>query len=460
MEDVSKIEALKKKLTLDLPEEYIPQSPLPQQHVFLWAPHDEVFYGGQAGGGKSSALLMAALQYVHHPGYNALLMRRTFADLSRPGSLMARAQEWLAPAQKKGRAHFNKQEKRWTFPSGSTLSFGYCDNENDVYNYQGAEFQFCGFDELTQFTQTMYLYLHSRLRKSKENPVPVRMRATGNPGGIGHQWVKERFIVQSETDDPDELEDRRSRLFIPSGLDDNPYVDEQYKKGLKKLDPVTRAQLLYGDWDTEAEGNLFRPQWFDGRMVPCIPPNVTIRRKVRYWDLASTDEAVAVKRKGGADYTASCLMALGNDGNVYVLEITADQKSPAEVEKLIKSKAERDGRVGTEIWIEREPGSSGEATIDHYRRYVLLGYNFRGDRPSGNKVERSRNASAAAEQGQIYLVQGSWNKKFINQAQSFPKGSHDDMVDAFCGAFLKVAASGLVGREYKPPTKRRKSIWG
>lgn len=462
MKDNTKIEELKGHLKLHLPVDYIPQSPLPKQHVFLLVPHQEVLFGGAAGPGKSSALLMAGLQYVDQPNYNALILRRTYRDLSQPGGLMDRAQEWLAPARKKGLAHWNQQEKRWTFPSGSTLSFGYCDTDGDVYNYAGAEYQMIGWDEVTQFTEFMYTFLFSRLRKAKSNPIPLRVRATANPNGVGLQWVRERFVIQPETDDEEELTSRKDRLFIPSSLDDNPHIDQDaYRNMLKRLDPVARAQLLHGDWEIEASGNMFKKDWFDSRIITQLPTNVNLVRKVRYWDLASTDEEKAIKQKGSADYTASCLLGIGDDGNIYILEVSRDRESPSGVENLVRTKASRDGRIGTAIWIEQEPGSSGANTISHYQRNVLLGYNFRGDRPTGSKIERARGASAACENGLVYIVEGAKTRDFLNELQSFPAGAHDDMVDAFSGAFFKATESARIGVA-RPPRLRskKKRIWG
>ena len=127
---------------------YIPQAPTPKQAAFLLLPVIEAFYGGQPGGGKSSALLMAALQYVDVPGYSALLLRRTYADLALAGALMDRARSWLSGTD----AQWNEQRKIWRFPSGATLTFGYLENANDKYRYQGSEFQFVGFDEISQFS--------------------------------------------------------------------------------------------------------------------------------------------------------------------------------------------------------------------------------------------------------------------------------------------------------------------
>lgn len=447
---------------LHLPEKYVPQKPTNHQAAFLLCPQREVFFGGAASGGKSSALLMAALQYVDHPQYRALLLRRTFQDLSQPGALIDRSKEWL----KQTDAKWNESKKEWLFPSGAIVKFGYMDTENDKYNYQGAEYKFVGFDELTQFTETMYTYLFSRLRRNMDQTgIPIRIRAAGNPGGIGHEWVKKRFKTDLEEDSTL----HKKRIFIPAGLDDNPHVDkEDYEESLAELDPVTRAQLRNGDWDIVAEGNLFKEEWFDGRILDSFPSNVKMIRKVRYWDLASTDEEKVRDKKGDADYTASCLMALGDDGNVYVLEMSEDRKSPAEIERMVKVKAERDAnpnRASTIIYMEEEPGASGVNTINMYARYVLMGYPFYGDKPGANKVERARPASSASENGYIYLIQGSWTRRFLLQATAFPNGIHDDMVDAFTGAFSKVAMSAIMGRDYKKAAennkkKPRRQLWG
>ena len=160
---------------------WIPHTPTVRQALFLSLPVTEALYGGAAGGGKSDALLMAALQFVDVPGYAALLLRRSYADLALPGAIMDRSKEWLRGTA----ARWHEPTKTWTFPSGATLSFGYLEAEQDKYRYQGAEFQFCGFDELTQFSETQYRYLFSRLRKSPGLAVPLRMRAASNPGGQG-----------------------------------------------------------------------------------------------------------------------------------------------------------------------------------------------------------------------------------------------------------------------------------
>jgi len=226
-------------------------------------------YGGAAGGGKSSCLLMLALDYVDVPGYAALLLRRTYQDLKKPGALIDRAHQWLSGTA----ARWNEQTKQWTFPSGATLTFGYLESENDKYNYQGGEYQFCGWDELSQFTESQYTYLFSRLRRLEGSDVPLRMRAATNPGGVGGRWVQERFVPETFT--PDQAREYRvfykegtdeegrafKRAFVPATLDDNPHLDRaEYAESLAELDPVTREQLLRGDWTIRERGDILS-QW-------------------------------------------------------------------------------------------------------------------------------------------------------------------------------------------------------
>jgi hypothetical protein len=127
------------------------------------------------------------------------------------------------------------------FESGSSLTFGYLEKASDRYRYQSSEFQFIAFDELTQFTQEEYLYLFSRLRRSTQIEVPLRMRSASNPGGLGHDWVRQRFLVEGR---------QQRRWFVSAKVDDNPHIDrEEYRQSLAQLDPTTQAQLLDGDWN-------------------------------------------------------------------------------------------------------------------------------------------------------------------------------------------------------------------
>ena len=418
------IEALQKALTPRLTK-YIPVEPTPKQTVFLLLNDvKEVLYGGAAGGGKSYAQLMAALQFVDIPGYSAIIFRKSYSDLSLPDALMSIAKEWLHPFVKTGEVKWSEKDKRFTFPSGATLSFGYLESENDRFRYQGAQFQYIGMDEVTQISPKNYTYLFSRLRKPKSLKVPLRFRATANPGGEFGDYYYHRFFVEGP---------EKGRVFIPAGLMDNPYLDaEEYMQALEELDPVTREQLLNGNWEIKEKGDMFSREWF--QIVPAseVPEKA---QRVRYWDIASTDpNRRKSKDKRDPDYTVGMKMAF-YQGLYWIEDIIRVQKTPAEVEELVAKTAEIDG-YNCAIRMEQEPGSSGDITIDHYARNVLPGYDFQGVRSTGSKIERARPASSAAQQGRIFIVRNCRNMQaFFDELDLFPYGSKDDTVDALSGAF-------------------------
>ena len=405
--------------TIRLPwSTYIPHKPTAKQLAFLLLENSEALYGGAAGGGKSDALLMAALQYVDQPDYSALLLRRSYADLALPGALMDRAKEWLIPTE----AHWRESSKTWTFPSGATLSFGYLEHTGDEYRYQSTEFAFIGFDELTQFEEKQYRYMFSRLRRLADSTVPLRMRTASNPGGIGHEWVRSRFI------DDDPLNQRR--VFISARLPDNPYLDQDaYVESLDQLDPITRRQLLDGDWSARQPGNLFQREWFD--VVEDVP--VFINKSVRYWDLAATP-----KRPGtDPDYTVGARIDYASDGLYYLVDVQRLRGTPADVERRIAQTAAVDG-ASTHIVIEQEPGASGVNTIYNYVTRVLPEFTVRGQRSTGSKLERAGPVSSQAEVGNIRLLRGMWVAEFLDEGEAVPFGGHDDQVDALSGAMMRL----------------------
>lgn len=234
-------------------------TPQPRQRAFMERWEDEALYGGAAGGGKSDAMLAEGLRQVHIPNYRGIIFRQTYPQLE---ALISRSIELYKAAYP--RAKYNDTKKVWTFPSGGQIFFGYMLREKDKYNYQGKPYDFIGFDELTQFSMTQYEYLRSRNRPSGPG-TRVYMRATANPGGVGHGWVKERFITAAVpgntiytsedivTPEGQKMRVKSSRIFIPSTVFDNKELlknDPQYLARLAILPEAERNALLYGDWDS------------------------------------------------------------------------------------------------------------------------------------------------------------------------------------------------------------------
>ena len=325
---------------------------------------------------------------------------------------MDRSKEWLSETD----ARWNEIQHCWTFPSGAKLQFGYLETEADKYRYQGAEFSSIFVDELTQLTLSQYTYLFSRLRKLENSAVPLRMWSATNPGGVGHNWVKQRFIVEG---------DRYGRVFVPALLQDNPYIDQKsYLRSLQNLDPVTRKQLLEGSWDA-AVGTMFHSDWFKVIDAQDAPKGLDL---VRFWDLAVTEPA-----KGkDPDWTSGTLAGL-KDGQMYIFDIQHFRGSPKETEDRIRRTAQVDGsRV--QVWMEEEGGSSGKIATDHYAREVLLGYSYHAVRSTGDKATRAQPFSSLTERGNCFLVRGTYINAFLDEVETFPDGEHDDQVDSSSAA--------------------------
>ena len=223
------------------------------QTQFLAASEREVFYGGARGGGKSYAMLVDPLRYCHRATHRALLIRRTMPELRDLINHSQRLYSRAFPGAK-----WREQEKEWRFPSGAKIEFGYAENMTDVLRYQGQSYTWIGIDELPQYpTPDIYNFLRSSLR-SVDPEIPVFMRATGNPGNVGSQWVREMFVNPSTPNEKFNVEistpvgiRKISRRFIPAKLQDNPYLmqTDDYYIMLASLPEIQKRQFLDGDWD-------------------------------------------------------------------------------------------------------------------------------------------------------------------------------------------------------------------
>lgn len=411
---------------------FCPEEPSLTQKVFLRTNAIEALFGGAAGGGKSSALLMSALQYVDVPGYSAILFRRTFADLSLPGALMDRFKTWV---DEMDGIHWNANSYVATFPSGARISFGYLNNTNDYLRYKGSEFQFIGMDEVTEIRESDYRYLFSRLRRPASGPlsqVPLRMRAASNPAP---NWVRQRFIIEG-------LE--KGRIFVPSKLTDNPGIDaDSYRQALQALDPIERRRLEEGDWWSTTLGTMFERESVVIIDNSDIPEVTSAARAVRFWDLAATEPSQSTPNP---DWTVGTLM-LFDSGIAYILDVRKIRAKGEKVEQFVAQTAYEDGR-GVSIRMEQEPGSAGKALVDQYARYVVPGHDFQGIRSTGDKVTRARPFAAAVANGNVRVVRGPWLTEWMDELSSFPEAcDHDDQVDSAVGAFTYLTGLGLPQRK-------------
>ena len=260
--------------------------PQPRQAEFMRRFEDEVLFGGAAGGGKSDALVAEALRQISKPHYKGLILRKTFPQLMEIIDKAYRLYPQIDP-----KAKYNDSKHVWTFRSGAKIVFGSMHNPKEKYKYQGQAYDFIGFDELTHFTWEEYEYLLSRNRPNGPGMLTY-VRSTANPGGIGHGWVKDRFItpvppmttiwdeVEFTERDGSKRKRRMSRIFVPSFVQDNPALlrnDPNYVFKLASMSEAKKNALLYGDWDSY-EGQVFREfkndpdHYIDRRYTHVIAP--------------------------------------------------------------------------------------------------------------------------------------------------------------------------------------------
>lgn len=396
--------------------------PLPLQLAFCILPNKEILFGGSAGGSKSEALLAAALQYTHVPGYSAIIYRKSYQDLIRPGALLDRCIEWLTPFLGK-EVKYDPSNHIFTFlTSGAKLAFGHMGRKGAADTMQGAEFSFVGIDEVTQHTERDALYALSRLRRKANEDFPLRARFTANPGGIGHNWVRERFkMIKNRNYDPKNphspmyIGNHPTRLFIPSKLSDNPHIDQvSYTEQLKELDPITRARLLEGDWSAAPFGR-FKPEWFN-RYKHSAGYVVSKQEMVNFKQLhkfATIDVAASfAEGVGGRQfYTSSsdatdisagdpcwtvCATWGVANGHLYLLDVLRQQTEIPEVFHMMDRTQKKWGRIPFAV----EKNGVGTGVVQGALR---LGYMVEPIWTSKDKILNSYDAANMAEQGKIFI---------------------------------------------------------
>jgi Terminase-like family. len=234
--------------------------PNPKQEKFLAIPNSikEAFYGGGAGSGKSEVLLVYPIvrRWYQNPKFKQVFQRRTYPELR--NEIVPRSKEFY---YKLG-ATFNKSEMSWCFPApdqfggrglanyGATVYLGHCENEDDVHQYDSMEINLYTPDELTSFTEWIYLYIGlTRVRTSDPN-LPAIIRAAGMPGGIGHTWVANRFVKPDKKGDVKLVgKGGNKRMFVFATLADNDKIDPGYAQSLEGLPEAEKRAKKYGDFD-------------------------------------------------------------------------------------------------------------------------------------------------------------------------------------------------------------------
>lgn len=398
----------------------------PKQAEFLCYEGREALFGGASGGGKSSALLCAALQWVAEPTYSALILRRTFKQLAKADSILNKSKEWLT-----GKARWKGDEHKWTFPSGATLEFGHMEHDGSVYDYQGGIWPFIGVDEATQFTGEMLAYPRTRQRRPAGSRIPIRWRGASNPGGVGHDAVKHRYVKAPDGTDPATPD----RQFFPARLEDNPNIDAaDYVRQLQDsgVDPLTLEQLLKGDWDA-VPGGRFRREWIR-RYRPhhaqgywMLEPGKDARWADKIRCIFQTcDPASSAKQT--ADYTVLATWGVSLRNELMLLDVLRVQKEVPDLIPLIEASY----RHWKPMYVAIEAVAANSAVYQFCARTTMV---VRPLNPmSQDKLVRASPATVLASAGRLYLPQAApWLEAFEGELLRFTgdekQDAHDDCVD-------------------------------
>ena len=400
---------------------YTPHFPHKKQWLFLGLSSREALFGGAAGGGKSDALLMCALQFVDVPGYSVMIMRRSLTDLKLPGALIPRSHDWLDNTD----AKWNGADYQWQFPSGAVLQFGYVtgnprDDENALARYKSSEFQCIIIDESTEFSETEVRYMQSRLRKNKTGApsidgltiadVPLRMRYASNPGGPSHNFFKENFVHGNKG------------VFIQSFFQDNPALDhDEYEKSLEQLSDIQRSWLQFGDWDrVEIPGALWSYN------------DITYTDPLPYYDRKIISVDPAGSNTATSDETGIIIIGL-HEGHGYVLHDLSGRYDVISVPERVNNWAEEYGC--DVIRVEMDYGRDNSYVYNELKKIATRTLDEVETKGRG-KEERSKPVARLYRQGLLHHV-GKFDKLEDQMLTWIPGVSKKspDRVDAMVWAF-------------------------
>lgn len=426
------------------------------QEDFLSSSADIVIYGGAAGGGKTYGLLFEGLRNVRVPGFSSVIFRRESTQVRNPGGLWDTSMLMYPYA---GGTPSNSSLE-WKFKPDAIIKFAHMEHEKNRFSWQGSQICMIGFDELTHFTWSQFVYMLSRNRSTCG--IKPYIRATTNPDP--DSWVRKFIdwwidpetgyaipersgvirwfvVVNDETywasrkqalieKFPDSIP--KSVTFINSTVYDNKVLlekDPGYIANLKAMPKYEREQLLMGNWNIRPEaGMFFQRTYFE--MVKAIPRGT---QAIRYWDRAATKDTGS----NDPDWTVGLKLEKDVNGVFYISDIVRLRESPLGVLNAIKNTAIQDG-FNVKIGIEQDPGQAGVSEADYLVRQ-LSGFPVYTNKVSKDKVTRALPVSSQCEANNVKMLIARWNEDFFKEAENFPEGAHDDQIDALSGAFNMMA---------------------
>jgi hypothetical protein len=373
----------------------------PRQRAFIDAQASEVLYGGAAGGGKSYGQFIDTVIYAgRYPESRQIIFRRTLPELEQ--SIIGLFQKNLP----KELFTYNGSKHLGRFKNGSVVYFGYIDKESDVHRYQGAEYDVIRYDELTHFTEKMYVYLLSRLRGT--TPYPRAMKSSTNPGNIGHTWVKARFIDPAPPNTEFIGSDGGSRIFLPAKVQDNCFLmenDPGYLRRLEQMDEREKRALLFGEWD------LFDGMFFGNfdRAVHVIPPLFGADEIPNDWEFYISIDY-------GLDMLAALLIGVAPGNRFYVVREHYESglivsEAAAAIKELKKGYEIKKIFAPPDLWGRSK--DTGKSIAEVFRENGVQLFRVDNNRVSGWMVLKEMLKPCADEQGatvaQLRIFEGCRN---------------------------------------------------
>lgn len=441
------------------------------QEAFLATSADIAIYGGAAGAGKSFALSLEAVRHIHRRGVGVVIFRRELTRLTGAGSIWETTGSIYPSLGLTSRA---SPTMEWRHPgSGSTIELRHLQHESDKHAHQGKQYTAILFDEITEFTESQFWYLISRLRTT--SGVRPYVRGTCNPdpdsfvrrlidwwigpyglpirerSGVLRWMVRDGDDVRwfdTEAEARAEYPQRNplSFTFIAASLADNPKGDPTYRDKLEALPRVDRERLLGGNWNVRPAAGMYFPRRCF-QVIETMPRDVVAT--VRAWDKAAT------KPHDGnpdPDWTRGARVSLLADGRFVIEHVESLRGGPADVETAMRRIAALDGPT-CQVAVWQDPGQAGVVDVDTVIR-ALSGYQITPVRASRDKVAYAGVWSPKVEAGHVFLLRGQWNESFLVEAESFPDGRHDDQVDA-----VSLAFQVLIGSRYAEALQRSAGRW-
>lgn len=443
-----------------------------KQEMFLSSPADIAIYGGAAGGGKTYALLMENARHMNNGGFGSVIFRRNSTQITNEGGLWDTARSIYTGM---GAIMTKSPRPMAKFPSGAKITFSHLQYDDTVYDYQGAQIPLICFDELTHFSKTQFFYMLSRNRSTCG--VRPYVRATCNPdadswvrkfidwwidddgypidercGVIRYFFQKDNEIIWGDTKEAlmDEYgihsADIKSVTFISASIYDNQKlleVNPEYLGSLKALSTVEQGRLLLGNWNIKPSAGLYFKR-SQVRIVDAIPSRIV--SIARGWDLAATEISDSNE---DPDRTAGVLMARMENGMFIVLHAHREAYQSSDVRRLVRMSATQDREIYNcnTILVPQDPGQAGKEQAQSYAK-MLAGFKIVSNRVSGDKTTRAEPLAAQWQVGNVLILKGEWNDRYLAEMEGFPDLLHDDLVDASSEAFNYIANtadwSGLI----------------